>query len=962
MKNRSNFFLLLVFILLSLSIVYLGNSYKNAKIKNYIYKQYTTLSKSMNNEVSTLIQEKQNATLSLAISFAQNNRLNDLLRNNKDSLSLLKTFSATLRQETDFKNVWLQLVDKDGISRARSWSSKYGDNLALIREDIRSMINKPEVKSTISVGIFDMSFKAMVPIFDQNSHYIGFIEVITHFNSIAKKIKAKQFEPVILVDKKYTKQIKHPFTKIFADDYYVANQNANRQLVSYIAKRGVESFISTNHNYIIDSEKNALVINYTLFNILKEPMANFLMFKPLESINFESVESMKSTINLFMLLAILVIGFLFYLLSNKEGIHMDTNTKRSVILFSFFFSLISLIYFLILQWNFEEKREAFLNEYNKNIGKDYQIIHKKFTTLADVMFQSSINKPEVLSLVAKAYDTNSTKAIARDKLYKTLIEDYEYFKHHDLRQLHFHLKNNESFLRFHRPEKYGDNLTDIRSTVEWVNTNHSRMDGFEEGRIYNGFRYVFPLVQLKSHGKKEHLGSVETSFSAYAIAKEYAVSHNTKAAFIITADSVNTKVFKEEKSNYSPSQFNGFLYETTIKKQLEHDFQHIDITKLDSKDIALASQKIMQGEIFSIQSHNTQSLFTFIPFKNPVTQKIVSAIILQQESMELNNQYNQFLILLFSGITSIIFIFLYIYKEFSSKEKFKRLSYKTQKLLDAQHSIVIITNGKKIIDANKQFLDFFSFTSLSAFQKRHECICEYFEVDDKFFHLEKVPKGEHWTTTLTNLPHKEHIVAMRDTMNKQHVFAMAMNQFDDNHILSFSDISDTMTEHFSLEQKVTHDKLTDAYNREYFNKIFPLYLQDSASKNLKLGIVFFDIDHFKAVNDTYGHNRGDVVLKHLVDIVHNNIRQNDVLVRWGGEEFLLIIEVKNLESLHKIAENLRIIIASERFEEINTLSCSFGITLAQTNESQKDTIERADRALYQAKNEGRNCVVSKIAP
>lgn len=118
-----------------------------------------------------------------------------------------------------------------------------------------------------------------------------------------------------------------------------------------------------------------------------------------------------------------------------------------------------------------------------------------------------------------------------------------------------------------------------------------------------------------------------------------------------------------------------------------------------------------------------------------------------------------------------------------------------------------------------------------------------------------------------------------------------------------------------------------------------------------------DIDRFKNVNDTFGHDIGDRVLKHLVSTVKYSIRSEDLLIRWGGEEFLLITETESIETLRRMAEHVRQRVENEPFAVVGKVTCSFGITLHIPNESVDQTLKRADIALYKAKENGRNRVV-----
>ena len=120
------------------------------------------------------------------------------------------------------------------------------------------------------------------------------------------------------------------------------------------------------------------------------------------------------------------------------------------------------------------------------------------------------------------------------------------------------------------------------------------------------------------------------------------------------------------------------------------------------------------------------------------------------------------------------------------------------------------------------------------------------------------------------------------------------------------------------------------------------------------------IDHFKKVNDTFGHNTGDLVLKKMVKTIQDNIRESDVLIRWGGEEFILLMEVPNQKILLKRVDQLRGRIENTHFPEAESVTGSFGITSYRDSEFRRsfaESMSKADKALYQVKNSGRNGVI-----
>lgn len=152
------------------------------------------------------------------------------------------------------------------------------------------------------------------------------------------------------------------------------------------------------------------------------------------------------------------------------------------------------------------------------------------------------------------------------------------------------------------------------------------------------------------------------------------------------------------------------------------------------------------------------------------------------------------------------------------------------------------------------------------------------------------------------------------------------------------------------------DNLTGAYNRRQFRETIWQELNRAVRYGEALTLVAFDIDHFKAVNDTFGHNRGDEVLKKIADIVRDNIRTTDIFARTGGEEFALITPSTDPASAAETAERLRETINSHSFDSIGTVTVSFGVAGFKKGDNINAFIDRADKALYKAKELGRNRV------
>lgn len=952
-----NQFLILLFVLLSSGVWYGGEWYKSERHAELQQQQFETFADSLNKKCMTLIEEKENATLAIALGISENSDIKNAFdKNPKEVKSLLENISKKLSDETDFKNVWLQLVDGKGTSVARSWTDISGDNLARIRADVRQMLSAPQVRSTISVGHFDLSFKAMIPLYDNRGHFSGYLEVLTHFNSIAEKLDAEGIKTLILVDESYYPQLTKPFTKLFIGKNYVANRNVDPMVFKEVNDIGVSSFVSSTQKFLIDPSETHLVVNYHLYDVDNKPMAVFLLFKPLDSFDHSAYSNINLLVNASLLLIMLPMSLLFLFLTRRhtDSFAASSLTSRYILIFTLFFVIASLAFYQIVSIKQKNTRTDYLQLHNTSIQQDYATVYNNFALLTDAVYASLINRPEIMELMHRAYLSKEEKDLARKQLWEHLKNDYYQLKNYQVRQLHFHLSNNESFLRFHRPNRYGDNLTGIRPTIEWVNANHKKFDGFEEGRIFNGFRFVFPL----KNAQYGYLGSVEISFNTYALISELAKSHDLKAGFLIDHKIVGQKVFSNEQDNYLPSPFKGFVYEREINQKLIQSSLFFNADKINPKDMETIGQRIKKGKLFTLISKDGFSLYTFVPLINPITREAVGTIIFEEFDPILKNQYLNFLLLIAIGLLFLLLATLFAYRETITKIRIRALLDNTQQILDAQHAIVIITDGKNITNANRTFLDFFGYPSLRDYQKDYDCICEQFVKDDHYFHTGLIPETVNWADHLYTLDEEKRIVLMLDSAGNPHSFMATLNRFENSqYVATFTDISKTVQAKKGLAEKVVRDKLTGAFNREFLESKFASIAENAMLHDKKLAVVLYDIDHFKRINDTYGHNVGDQILISLTALIRNTLRSDDYLIRWGGEEFIILMKVGNAAEADKVIESLRHRIEHHPFETIKQLTCSFGITFYHPSESVKKTIERADKGLYEAKSAGRNRIV-----
>jgi len=356
-----------------------------------------------------------------------------------------------------------------------------------------------------------------------------------------------------------------------------------------------------------------------------------------------------------------------------------------------FFLIIFSILVSFLNIDKSYRIESYINEHNNYIRVLYKISYEKYKQIANEIFYNHINKPQIISLFETVNKNNKDQI--RKKLEDMLNPFYKNIQKQNIRQLHFHLPNNHSFLRFHRPDKYGDDLTDIRKTVAFVNQNIKPIDTFEEGRIFNGFRFVFPI----SSKDDKHLASVEVSVSPLAFIESIVGNiDNIKVDFLINKYLVDKKVFEDEKNtNYTISGFSKDFYIDNAVTNLNRSFDTLKIvqenlTQDEKRDIvdALKREKLYNKIIHHKDSRSV--VLTFLPILNSVTNENGAYMVFAYDSLYLTNgiaayRYTLFLIFLFCSVLSYFF---YSYIKIKNKtitmlnhEQKLKQDYKKQYLL-----------------------------------------------------------------------------------------------------------------------------------------------------------------------------------------------------------------------------------------------------------------------------------------
>ncbi|BBD07340.1 sensor domain-containing diguanylate cyclase [Desulfovibrio ferrophilus] len=281
-------------------------------------------------------------------------------------------------------------------------------------------------------------------------------------------------------------------------------------------------------------------------------------------------------------------------------------------------------------------------------------------------------------------------------------------------------------------------------------------------------------------------------------------------------------------------------------------------------------------------------------------------------------------------------------------------------IMDTSPHFVLLAEDGEVSYVNEGMLAFLGFTTFEDFSRTGAKIGDFIQDLDN----EPWPGGDGWLRSVIEDPlDRERMLTipnLRDPSRRLSSFMIAFKEFPTpgRYLLTLADVTELEDEKRALMDEASTDPLTGALNRRRFMDMLAELEKTATHGGSQYSVIMFDVDHFKRVNDEWGHDVGDVVLKELTKLVLNNARSSDVLARWGGEEFMVLTPNSDHRRANRVAERLRRKVEGYDFPGVpQVISASFGVAQATAGESTSSLLKRVDEALYQAKHLGRNRVV-----
>jgi len=288
-----------------------------------------------------------------------------------------------------------------------------------------------------------------------------------------------------------------------------------------------------------------------------------------------------------------------------------------------------------------------------------------------------------------------------------------------------------------------------------------------------------------------------------------------------------------------------------------------------------------------------------------------------------------------------------------------------QHIIDSENSLSVITDLKNISFASKSFLKLFGLEKISELNHKFESLLDIVAQSNTLVNKENIinsmKKGYSLYQYIKSLDETNRVTTIRCFDDSLKSFYINISKIDDKNLLiNLTDITKMEQKLEETQKKAYLDTLTKVYNRNKFQEVFEYQLSQYKRYENSFSIAILDIDHFKNFNDKFGHLIGDEVLVLLADIMKSNMRESDVFARWGGEEFVILLNNTTLENAVKIIENFKNDIENLEHKIAGKITASFGVTEVKADDTIESMLKRSDDALYIAKASGRNCVKSKI--
>ncbi len=614
---------------------------------------------------------------------------------------------------------------------------------------------------------------------------------------------------------------------------------------------------------------------------------------------------------------------------------------------------------LFLNHTRQDKEQQYLDHTVTLLDTIYHASLDRYALAMDTFYTGLLRRPDLLPLLRAGIGTEGMeRQVLRETLYQQLLPDYHDLQRLGIHQWQFHLANGSSYLRFHAPGIHGDNLLNVRPSLQQMQIQPAPGYGFEVGRLFIGFRFIHPLID---EGK--FIGSMETAVSFQRISQTLSdLAPRQAFLFLLRRKTVEDVSFNELRHQLRPAVISDdYLLDDRNLAQSDNAPLPLDalLSQLAQYDL---SPQLAEGHHFALAIYHESLGYSasFIPIQSFDGSLGGYILALHPEPLLTSIQWEFYSSLGISLVATLMLGWLLL-----SLHQQRQQVLQQKQRLDAIGQAV--GEGIYVLDPKGQTLYVNEATSrLTGFNAEklysgdiHRLLHSH--SDNHNLPLEQCPL---FTAALNGQSFEGDELFLTRTGDLLPVVVTSRPMIENGNITGvvtvFRDISERKENERKLELLATTDPLTGLCNRRAF--IERLHKEQRLS--LRLGhesaLMMIDFDHFKLINDRYGHQAGDEVLQHFARLASDCLRETDLLGRLGGEEFALLLPGTDLQGAHHLAERIRQCLEqhpTQTEDRLIPMTLSIGLTLLQGDDPDTSAaLRRADKALYQAKSRGRNRV------
>jgi len=636
------------------------------------------------------------------------------------------------------------------------------------------------------------------------------------------------------------------------------------------------------------------------------------------------------------------------------------------------FVLLQFILVGLLSYGKQQVSDSYQQQFSLELENDFAFTLSHYRDLSNFFFRTQINQPSILSLMEQAGSASDAEKVSlRQNLFMEINPRSKAAKS-ELRHVHFHLPNGNSFLRMHKPKLFGDNLNQARESVRLIGQEKQFLEGFELGRHFYAIRYLYPLFNVE----KKFLGSVETGISFPQFRKSLYQLAKGEYYLLVKEEIAEKKLVTDGKNNFQRFFLSKQFF--MEKSDLDHDLMakhlqtpnHVSLPVMATIDKNIKKQAKIQlpdGKPFNITTKvaGENYLVSFLPLKN-ILNADIGYLVWYSRDQNFSYIERGYVISYFIG-TVLILIILFLYRWSTNRifNQLKTLKEAKKELTKSHAEIEQIFNtaagAMRVIDENHNVLRVNGrFLQLSGMKEQELLALKCYEVfggssscmSDSCPLERIIVGGEEWIEheAIKHFPNGRNIPCIitatpyRDSNNE--VIGI---------IEDFKDISDRKEFEQQLKLLARTDALTGLMNRRGFIRGAEQMLRLAKRQKNTLFLLFADLDNMKRINDDLSHAKGDLALQEIAKLLMNTYRETDIIGRLGGDEFAVLLVDVSAKEKENIVDRFQENLAqwNRDSSEDFTLSLSIGVVQShsETQEDMEALLHRADQAMYNVKRQ-----------